>query len=58
MAVFEHLSTTPGATLSELAADTDQSPATTYRILVTLEARGLVEFDPARSFGISARAPS
>jgi IclR family acetate operon transcriptional repressor len=47
MAVFEHLSTTPGATLSELAADTDQSPATTYRILVTLEARGLVEFDPA-----------
>jgi IclR family acetate operon transcriptional repressor len=58
MAVFEHLSTTPGATLSEFAADTDQSPATTYRILVTLEARGLVEFDPARSFGISARAHS
>jgi hypothetical protein len=47
MAVFEHLSTTSGATLSELAADTDQSPATTYRILVTLEARDLVEFDPA-----------
>jgi IclR family acetate operon transcriptional repressor len=46
MAVFEHLSTTSGTTLSELAADTDQSPATTYRILVTLEARGLVEFDP------------
>lgn len=46
MAVFEHLSTTSGATLSELASDTDQSPATTYRILVTLAARGLVEFDP------------
>jgi IclR family acetate operon transcriptional repressor len=46
MAVFEHLSTTSGTTLSELAADTDQSPATTYRILVTLEARGLVEFEP------------
>jgi len=46
MAVFEHLSTLSGATLSELAADTNQSPATTYRILVTLEARGLVEFDP------------
>jgi IclR family acetate operon transcriptional repressor len=63
MAVFEHLSTTPGATLSELAVDTDQSPATTYRILVTLEARGLVEFDPApqlwhigpRAFLIGAR---
>jgi IclR family acetate operon transcriptional repressor len=47
MAVFEHLSEMPGATLSELAADTDQSPATTYRILTTLEARGLVEFDAA-----------
>jgi hypothetical protein len=63
MAVFEHLSTTSGATLSELAADTDQSPATTYRILVTLEARGLVEFDPGpqlwhvgpRAFLIGAR---
>lgn len=47
MAVFEHLSTMSGATLSELAADTDQSPATTYRILTTLEARRLVEFDAA-----------
>jgi IclR family acetate operon transcriptional repressor len=63
MAVFEHLSTTSGATLSELAADTDQSPATTYRILVTLEARGLVEFDAGpqlwhigpRAFLIGAR---
>lgn len=63
MAVFEHLSTTSGATLSELASDTDQSPATTYRILVTLEARGLVEFDPGpqlwhigpRAFLIGAR---
>jgi IclR family acetate operon transcriptional repressor len=63
MAVFEHLSTTSGATLSELAADTDQSAATTYRILVTLEARGLVEFDPGpqlwhvgpRAFLIGAR---
>jgi IclR family transcriptional regulator, acetate operon repressor len=63
MAVFEHLSTTSGATLSELSADTDQAPATTYRILVTLEARGLVEFDPGpqlwhigpRAFLIGAR---
>jgi IclR family acetate operon transcriptional repressor len=47
MEVFEHLSTTSGQTLSELAADLDQSPATVYRILVTLEGRRLVEFDPA-----------
>lgn len=47
MAVFEHLSSTSGATLSELASDTGQSPATVYRILVTLEGRGLVEFDAA-----------
>ncbi|MBT8425087.1 MAG: IclR family transcriptional regulator [Silicimonas sp.] len=46
MQVFEHLSTTRGATLSEIAADLDQSPATIYRILVTLQGRGLVEFDP------------
>lgn len=45
MAVLEHLSTLPGATLSELAGGLDQSAATVYRILVTLEARDLVEFD-------------
>jgi IclR family acetate operon transcriptional repressor len=63
MAVFEHLSTTSGATLSEIAADTGQAPATVYRILVTLEARGLVEYDPGpqlwhigpRAFLIGAR---
>jgi len=63
MAVFEHLSTTSGATLSELATDTDQSPATIYRILTTLETRGLVEFDASaqlwhigpRAFVIGAR---
>jgi len=46
MEVFEHLSTRPGQTLSELAADLAQSPATVYRILITLEGRRLVEFDP------------
>ena len=45
MEVFEFLSETQGKTLSALAADLDQSPATVYRILVTLEGRGLVEFD-------------
>ena len=46
MAIFQHLSEGPGQTLSALADDLDQSPATVYRVLVTLEARGLVEFDP------------
>jgi len=45
MEVLDHLSTLAGATLSELAGDLGQSPATVYRILVTLEARGLVELD-------------
>ena len=45
MGVLEHLSTLAGATLSELASDLDQSAATVYRILVTLEARGMVELD-------------
>lgn len=63
MEVLEHLSDTPGVTLSGLAEDLSQSPATIYRILVTLEGRGLVEFDPtvqhwhigARAFVIGAR---
>ena len=45
MEVFEFLSKAQGKALSTLAADLDQSPATVYRILVTLEGRGLVEFD-------------
>lgn len=57
MEVFEHLSTTQGQTLSAVAEDLDQSPATIYRILVTLEGRGLVEFDPAAQvWHIGARA--
>jgi len=47
MEVFEHLSGRSGQTLSELASELDQSPATVYRILVTLEGHGLVEFDAA-----------
>lgn len=45
MEVFEFLSEGQGKALSTLAADLSQSPATIYRILVTLEGRGLVEFD-------------
>ncbi|WP_341864352.1 HTH-type transcriptional regulator BhcR [Gymnodinialimonas sp. 57CJ19] len=57
MEVLEHLSETPGATLSRLAEDLSQSPATVYRILVTLEGRKLVEFDPAaQHWHIGARA--
>lgn len=63
MAVFEFLSEDQGKPLSVLAADTGQSPATVYRILVTLEGRGLVEFDAdeqvwhigPRAFVIGAR---
>jgi IclR family acetate operon transcriptional repressor len=63
MEVFEFLSEGQGRTLSALAADLEQSPATVYRILVTLEGRGLVEFDQSdqiwqigpRAFVIGAR---
>lgn len=63
MAVFEFLSEDQGKPLSVLAAETGQSPATVYRILVTLEGRGLVEFDAddqvwhigPRAFVIGAR---
>ena len=44
--VLETLSDIGGATLSELASAADQSPATVYRVLVTMEGRGIVEFNP------------
>ena len=47
MEVFEHLSEESGSTLSEIASELNQSPATVYRILITLEGRNLVEFDHA-----------
>ncbi|MGI9389858.1 MAG: HTH-type transcriptional regulator BhcR [Boseongicola sp.] len=45
MMVLEYLSESPGKTLSALASELGQSPATIYRILTTLEGRGLVEMD-------------
>lgn len=45
MEVFEYLSEAQGKPLTKLADEMRQSPATVYRILVTLEGRGLVEFD-------------
>lgn len=63
MAVLDRLSELPGVTLSALAADLGQAPATVYRTLTTFEARGIVENDPilqtwhigARAFVIGAR---
>lgn len=63
MEVFEHLSATQGQSLSLIADETGQSPATVYRILVTLEGRDMVEFDTEeqhwhigpRAFTIGAR---
>lgn len=47
LVILERLSTHGGATLTELAEDLKQSPATVYRVLYTFEARGMVDFDPA-----------
>jgi IclR family acetate operon transcriptional repressor len=55
--VLERLGHAGGATLSALADDLDQSPATVYRVLVTLERRRLVEFDSAaQTWAIGAGA--
>lgn len=55
--VLERLGHAGGATLSALAADLGQSPATVYRVLVTLERRRLVEFDSAaQTWAIGAGA--
>jgi IclR family acetate operon transcriptional repressor len=46
MEVFEYLSEAQGKALTTISTEMGQSPATVYRVLVTLEGRGLVEFDP------------
>lgn len=46
MQVLEHLSENQGRTLTALSEETGQATATVYRILSTLEARGIVDFDP------------
>ncbi|WP_193142697.1 HTH-type transcriptional regulator BhcR [Meridianimarinicoccus sp. MJW13] len=63
MEVFEYLSEAQGKTLTAIASEMGQSPATVYRVLVTLQGRGLVEFDAEeqqwhigpRAFVIGAR---
>lgn len=57
MEVFEFLSEHQGKALTTLATETDQSPATVYRILVTSKGAGWWNLTPSNSFGTSARAP-
>jgi IclR family transcriptional regulator, acetate operon repressor len=47
MVILDGLATSGGMTLSEIASRLDQSPATAYRVLVTLQTRAIVEHDPA-----------
>lgn len=55
--VLETLSDIGGSTLSELADAANQSPATVYRVLITMEGRGMVEFNPTdQVWHIGARA--
>jgi IclR family transcriptional regulator, acetate operon repressor len=57
LVILERLSERGGATLSDLAEDLKQSPATVYRVLYTFEARGMVDFDPvAQTWHIGAGA--
>lgn len=57
LVILERLSERGGATLSDLAEDLRQSPATVYRVLYTFEARGMVDFDPvAQTWHIGAGA--
>jgi IclR family acetate operon transcriptional repressor len=57
MEVLERLSQMGSATLTDLSQASDQPPASVYRILVTLEARGIVDFDAsAQTWHVGAGA--
>lgn len=47
MRILDRLASSGGMTLTEIAQSLDQSPATAYRVLTTLETRAIVEVDPA-----------
>ncbi len=47
MMILERLAASGGMTLTEIATELDQSPATAYRVLTTLETRDIVETDQA-----------
>ena len=44
--ILDALAAARGLTLTELAGELDQSPATVYRVLTTLEVRQIVEMEP------------
>ena len=50
MALLHRLSLSDGMSLSDLAQDAGESPATVYRVLITLQGHGMVELDPATQF--------
>jgi IclR family acetate operon transcriptional repressor len=55
--LLEHLAQGPGQTLSELAEETGQAVATTFRALQTLQAHGIVEVEePGQLWHIGAGA--
>lgn len=55
--VLEALAGGQGMTLSDVSRQLGQSPATIYRVLTTLEARGMVEADPqTQSWHVGALA--
>lgn len=55
--VLETLAEGQGMTLSDVSRQLDQSPATIYRVLTTLETRGMVEADPqTQSWHVGALA--
>ncbi len=57
MAILEGLAGMGAASLSEIAGTLGQSPATVYRVLVTLEARGIVELQAEdQTWAIGPRA--
>lgn len=45
LVLLDHLSRSPGLTLSDLALETGQAVATVFRALVTLQAHGMVEVE-------------
>ncbi|MBT8454728.1 MAG: IclR family transcriptional regulator [Rhodobacteraceae bacterium] len=57
MLILETLASEGGSTLTELASRLDQSPATVYRVLTTLETRGIVELEAqSQSWHVGAGA--
>jgi len=57
MMILDRLAGSGGMTLSEIAGELDQSPATAYRVLTTLQIRAIVEHDPsAQTWHVGAGA--